>query len=139
RGDAELPPEVRERGLHLRTRDGIQRAERLIHEKHSGPGGDGASERRALPLPSGELIGEPLAEPLRRQPDQRKGGSRRLDSIRPTEKGGHQHHVAKHTPVREQTALLLYVSGASAKLLYRQPCYVDSANPHHSRRRYDHP
>ena len=38
--------------MHLRTRDRIERAERLVHQEYGGIGGQRSRDADALPLPA---------------------------------------------------------------------------------------
>ena len=63
-GDPHLLLQSPQLDLHLLAQSLVQRAQRLIQQQHFGPLDQCPCKRYPLPLPSGELIGAPLAEPL---------------------------------------------------------------------------
>src|SRR6202035_1788423 len=58
----ELALELLEEDLHLLPQLEVERAERLVQEKHGRRGRDGTRERDALALPAGELRGTTRAD-----------------------------------------------------------------------------
>ena len=135
--ERELVPQRIECRLQIRACDRIERAERLVHEHHTGPRRERARERHALPLPSRELVRKSLAKSLRGKPDQRQRVGGHGARIRDAEQRGHERDVSQDAPVRHQAAVLRHVADHSAQLHTRTIAHARSANGDHSARGLD--
>ena len=54
-------PQLEQHDVHVVARDGVERAERLIHQEDAGIGDERAAERYPLPHAAGELV-RPLVD-----------------------------------------------------------------------------
>ena len=88
--------------------DGIEGAERLIHEHGGGLGGERAGETDALLLPAGELGRVAIAVLVRWKADEVQQVIDTLHSalLVPFEKGGHNRDVVLDPHVGEEASLL---------------------------------
>jgi hypothetical protein len=93
-------------GLQLGPGDGVEGAERLVHQHDLGLRRERARHRHPLALAAGEIARPALAILLRLETHeaQRPIGQRRRTVAPP--QPGHQGHVAPHPPVRQQPAFL---------------------------------
>jgi hypothetical protein len=62
RSDSEIVAQIVEALLKFRSRDRVERSERLIEQNHAGPGGDAPRQCDALSLATGELVGKTRPE-----------------------------------------------------------------------------
>ena len=98
--------------------DGVDRAERLVHQQHRRVGGERAGDADALALPAGELRGVAAAVRARVEADQLEQlVDARLGRVAaPAEQVGDGRDVRADRLVREQPDLLDHVAHAPAQL-----------------------
>ena len=72
--DAVLLPDVQQELVHPLPGDGVQGAERLVHQQQRRPGGQRAGECRPVPHAARQLVRERVAEPAQADPFQQRSG-----------------------------------------------------------------
>ena len=108
---------ARELVVQLPLGDGIERAERLVHQQQRRIRGEGAGEADALALAAGQFVGPAAAIHGRLESDQRQqlvdasGDARR----RPAKQLRDQRNVVGDGEVREQAGVLNHVTGPPAQ------------------------
>ena len=125
---------ILEAGAH----DGIDRAERFVHQQHGGVGSEGPRHADPLALPSGELCRIPI-EHARVERDEVGQLVDTLLDLRlvPVEETGHGGDVLPDCPVREQPDLLDDVADAPPELVDRNRLDRPTVDADGSRRRLD--
>ena len=115
---AEARLQVAELVLERAARQGIERAERLVHQEHGRIGGEGAGEPHALTLPARELPGRLALVARRLEADEREQLARARASLllAPAEETGHEGDVLAHAQVGEEADLLDDPPDAAAEL-----------------------
>ena len=98
--------------------DGVDRAERLVHEQDGRVGGEGPRHADALALAARELAGVAVAIARRVEPDERQElvGALPLPRRRPAQQAGHRGDVVGDRLVREEADLLDDVADAAPQL-----------------------
>src|SRR6185312_12022418 len=111
---------ILKRLVQFRARNGVEGAEGLVEQDHTGPRGECASESYALTLPAGELVRVAAAKRVWRQShDAKRFGSCRfrlalLQQLRD------ERHIAQHAPVGEQSTILGDVPKMTAQRDHRE-------------------
>ena len=114
----QLRLQVEELLLEALPGDGVDGAERLVHQQDGRIPAQGPGHADALALAARELVGEPPPVLVGVEPDQVE----QLPhpgvhaSPIPAEEAGHRGDVVRHTPVREEPALLDHVADAPAQV-----------------------
>jgi hypothetical protein len=99
RGDSEIAAKIVEALLKLRTRDRIERSERLVEENHARMRSHAPRERHALALATRQLVRKSRSELGRRKSDKIERPPSGVGWVRHMLKSGNERDVAEHTPV----------------------------------------
>ena len=117
-GLLQLRLQVEELLLESLPGDGVDRAEGLVHQQHRRVPAQGPGDADALPFTARELMGKPTPVLVGIQPDQVEQllhPSVHPGAV-PAEEAGHRGDVVRHTPMREQPALLDHVADVPAQV-----------------------
>ena len=116
-GFAETAGEGAEFALKLGAGDGVESAERLVHEENGRIGGKGASDADTLTLAAGEFVRSAIAVFCRFQTDERKelvDASGSVGGI-PFFEEGDERDVLGNREMGEKTCVLNYIADAPAQ------------------------
>jgi hypothetical protein len=116
--------------VKLRTRDCVERAERLVEQNDIGSRGNTTGQRNSLALPARKLVRESSGELLSAKTDQIHGCARRVMRIGHPAHCWYQLHISGNTPMRQQTTVLLYIPDSSAQLNRISAAHVGIAHEH---------
>ena len=116
-GQLQFAVDLKEIGCQIVPRQGIERAERLIHQHDMGFGGERAGQPDALALAAGQFRRIAVAILLHRQADEGEqfgdaGGDARLV---PAEKAGRDRHIFPHRHMREKANPLKNIAHMAAQ------------------------
>jgi hypothetical protein len=112
----ELPAKTVERRLQICARDRIQCAERLVEQNHLRPRRNTPRQRNTLTLPARQLVWKTIAKLSRRQANELESLTHARIDIFFAAQSRHQRHVPRHSPVRNQSAMLLRVPDSATQL-----------------------
>ena len=115
RSNGEIVAQIVEGLLEFRSRDGVERSERLIEQNHAGPGGDAPRQCHALSLTTGKLVGKTRSELSRWKSNKLQRAPSSVGRIRHVLKRWYERDVAQHSPVRKEPAVLLHVSDSATQ------------------------
>jgi len=93
----------------------VEGAKRFVEQDYARARSYAPGESRTLTLAAGKLVRKPVAELRSWKSNQLECLSRRIDGVGHFSKQRHERNVSKHTPVRQQSTVLLDVSHPSAQ------------------------
>jgi len=114
---AKSPRESAEFALKFRARDGIERAERFVHQQNRRIGGERASHADALALPAGKFARAPLAKFAWIEADKLKhfldarGDARRGPFLQ----SGNERDILRNREMGEESGFLDHVADATTE------------------------
>ncbi len=119
---------------------GIERAERLVHQHHVGPCGDGAGDAGALALAARQRMGQAGGVALRQLDEIEQFGDAGIDlGARPSEELRRDADVLADRHVRKQADALEHIADASAQQRSVEGLYRDAVDANLAPVRLDQP